>query len=100
MSISRLRASLNPRLGDAILKVSVPFGPGSAPYCFEVPEMSSKDAEKASKLSEKHIPIGGVRPASYGFETLEMSSGGVEKASKLSENHILIEGVRSAPILV
>ncbi len=63
MSISRLQASLNPCLGDAILKVSVPFRPGSAPYCFGVPEMSSKDAEKASKLPEKHIPIGGVPSA-------------------------------------
>ena len=63
MSISRLQASLNPCPGYAILKVSVPFRPGSASYCFEVPEMSSKDAEKASKLPEKYIPIGGVPSA-------------------------------------
>ena len=60
MSISRLQASLNPCKGDAILKISVPFRLGSTPYWLEVPEMSSKDAEKASKLPEKHIPIGCV----------------------------------------
>ena len=63
MSISRLQASLNPCPGYAILKVSVPFRPGSAPYWYEVPEMSSGGVEKASKLPEKHIPKGGVRYA-------------------------------------
>ena len=63
MSIRRPQASLNPCPGDAILKISVPVRPGPALYWFEVAELSSKDAEKASNLPEKLLPIGGVPSA-------------------------------------
>ena len=45
-----------------------------AAYCFEIPEVSSKDAEEAPKLSRYHIQGESVRSAPFWFDILEMSS--------------------------
>ena len=67
------------------------------PFRFNIPGMSSKDAEKASNMCRSYILIDSFWSHPFGFNIPEMSSKDAEEASTMCRSQILLDSFWCPP---